>query len=394
MPDRPTLSTAQVIARVAVAIFGAGLLVVLIAPRLIPFKVAFENSTIVMLKDIVLLGLVATPIVYFWVIRALVQSRDQALAEVARLTVTDAVTQLANQIECDRVLAREHARHARSGLELSLIVLDVDAVNSGQWSLVDRLLRPLAKVMSACVARPCDLVARYGEQTFACILPETDGKAALAIAERIRADISALTLAEAGTTKGVQIHLGLAVMRCGDENSADMLLAQAHRQLLTAKTRGDGRVAFDAHQMSLHNDRHFIKLVWKPGFCSGNRLIDSQHRRLFLAANHVLDAILLSHTTEDVLAQVAVLIEEARQHFRDEIRILETLGCPGTKQHGAEHEALIGKALHLARDFQGGWVSVAELFEFLAEDMIARHILGSDREYFYLTQDPAAAHVA
>ncbi|MEI7893494.1 MAG: CHASE domain-containing protein, partial [Myxococcales bacterium] len=107
---------------------------------------------------------------------------EKALEELNRnlevLTITDSLTGIANRRHFDEVLVQEHARHARSGAELSLILLDVDhfkAFNDTYGHVKgDDCLRQVAQVIADCATRAADLAARYGGEEFACILPETD----------------------------------------------------------------------------------------------------------------------------------------------------------------------------------------------------------------------------
>ncbi|MBW4655568.1 MAG: GGDEF domain-containing protein [Kaiparowitsia implicata GSE-PSE-MK54-09C] len=47
----------------------------------------------------------------------------------------------------------------------------------------DRCLQHIAHLLSQAVGRPMDLVARYGDEEFAIVLPETDLALALRIAQ-------------------------------------------------------------------------------------------------------------------------------------------------------------------------------------------------------------------
>ena len=90
----------------------------------------------------------------------------------------------------------------------------------------------------------------------------------------------------------------------------------------------------------------------------------------------------------DVAVIVANLLAEITQHFQDEERVLRQLGFDKLELHAAEHAQLLTQARHLAGQFEAEGLTIGSLFEFLAYDVIIRHILGSDREYFALT----AAH--
>jgi len=79
---------------------------------------------------------------------------------------------------------------------------------------------------------------------------------------------------------------------------------------------------------------------------------------------------------------VDTLIRDVVQHFRDEEAIIAAAGYPGVAEHAAIHRKLANYAVTLAGQFHAGTLGIGELFNFLAHDVIARHMLGADREFF------------
>ena len=82
---------------------------------------------------------------------------------------------------------------------------------------------------------------------------------------------------------------------------------------------------------------------------------------------------------------VSQLLADVVQHFRDEESILAELAYPKLDEHAKIHAHLVAKALELAEAFQAGTLSVGSLFQFLAYDVVTRHMLGADRDYFPYT---------
>jgi len=96
---------------------------------------------------------------------------------------------------------------------VSLILTDIDhfkSVNDTYGHPTgDAVLRGVAKILRD-KARDTDIVARYGGEEFAIIMPETDAKGALVIAERIREAVKAEVFqTEMGPLK-VTLSLGIA----------------------------------------------------------------------------------------------------------------------------------------------------------------------------------------
>lgn len=111
------------------------------------------------------------------------------LQRAEALSVTDDLTKLYNSRYLSEVLRRETKRTSRSGRPLSLLFVDLD----GFKSVNDRhghLYGSRALVEAAAVirdsARETDIVARFGGDEFALVLPDTGPDGAVALGERIR----------------------------------------------------------------------------------------------------------------------------------------------------------------------------------------------------------------
>ncbi|MGB7833079.1 MAG: GGDEF domain-containing protein, partial [Xanthobacteraceae bacterium] len=120
---------------------------------------------------------------------------EQDLAELATAlsgtAVTDPLTGLGNRRHFDALLQREWRRAARSKSWVSLLMIDIDhfkAFNDHYGHQQgDEVLRILAKAISGSTRWPGDSGARYGSEEFAVVLPDTDLRGAMAVADNIRA---------------------------------------------------------------------------------------------------------------------------------------------------------------------------------------------------------------
>lgn len=163
--------------------------------------------------------------------------------QIYRLSVTDALTGLANRRHFDLTLDSEVRRHAQSKAPLSLILLDVDAFklfNDTYGHIAgDEALQTVTAALQRSMAG-AGLTARYGGEEFACILPETDHAAALAVAERGRRDIAALGLPHATSpvSDHVTISLGVVTAACHERTRTVELLRAVDAALYRAKRQG------------------------------------------------------------------------------------------------------------------------------------------------------------
>src|SRR5438552_8882705 len=133
------------------------------------------------------------------------------LKRAEALSVTDDLTHLYNSRYLNQVLRRETKRASRSGRPLSLLFIDLDGFKSINDSH-GHLFGSRALVEAAAVVRgsahETDVVARFGGDEFALVLPDTGGEGAFAVGERIRERLAAHAFL-AGD--GLDIHLTASV---------------------------------------------------------------------------------------------------------------------------------------------------------------------------------------
>ncbi len=176
-----------------------------------------------------------------------------------QLAQRDGLTGVYNRRHFDACLEAECRRAARSRQPLSLLMIDVDDFKRYNdrygHQAGDDVLRQVAQALQFGFARAGDVVARYGGEEFACVLPDTEATAALALAERTEQYIRALGIAHEASRVGpvLTVSIGVAVYAGGSGSSAEVepsaLLALADQQLYEAKRQGRGRVVLAVHTL-------------------------------------------------------------------------------------------------------------------------------------------------
>ena len=309
------------------------------------------------------------------------------------ISTTDALTGIANRRHFDTVLAAEWSRAVRLGQSLALGLIDLDwfkKYNDHYGHLAgDECLRQVARVLAKKLGRTGDLVARYGGEEFVFIAPVTDGENARRLAQLVCEGVQALALPHELSDFGcVTLSIGVAALVPRRTEGPYMLVGRADEMLYQAKAQGRNRVVADmmysGDTQADPRERAFTPLVWKDAFLSGNDLIDRQHKHLVKMANELFAAMLSERPDADAALIVSSIMAETRQHFQDEEAILRQLGFDKVDQHASEHAQLLDRAQHLAGRFEAKELTLGSLFQFLAHEVVIRHILGSDRAYFEL----------
>ena len=114
------------------------------------------------------------------------------------LTMTDALTGVANRRNFNDTMAVEWRRCGRLLLPLSVIMIDIDHFKQYNdhygHQAGDECLQQIAAAMKRCAARPQDLLARYGGEEFILLLPQEGPEGAEVVAQRMMAEVRRLAL--------------------------------------------------------------------------------------------------------------------------------------------------------------------------------------------------------
>ncbi|GMR01595.1 MAG: diguanylate cyclase [Gammaproteobacteria bacterium] len=162
-----------------------------------------------------------------------------------RFASTDALTGLHNRGWLDDAFDREIKRSERDELPLALIMIDVDDFknyNDDYGHLAgDQVLITVADAIRSPL-RPNDMVARFGGEEFAVLLPETTVKNAKIIAERLREHVCSAETGILDNKKLPAVTISLGVARRQQGYSLDMMIAAADVAMYHAKRNGKNRV--------------------------------------------------------------------------------------------------------------------------------------------------------
>ncbi len=169
----------------------------------------------------------------------------EANARLEQLAFRDGLTNLYNHRYFQEILGKEIARVKRYKHSLCLIMFDIDFFKDLNDSFGhpggDQVLINLAKTISAAV-RPSDIVARYGGDEFAVILPETNLTGLKVFSERLRRCAASMATVPPNNPINITISCGGVHLSPNDEVTQQELINIADRGLFLSKQNGRNRV--------------------------------------------------------------------------------------------------------------------------------------------------------
>ncbi|SEB45992.1 diguanylate cyclase (GGDEF) domain-containing protein [Amycolatopsis tolypomycina] len=141
------------------------------------------------------------------------EEKQQEIDDLARTAEIDTRTGLLMVAAFEKATAKVLSRAVRGGEPTSLLIIDIDhfkKVNDTFGHTTgDEVLAAIGELLRD-VSRPSDLACRWGGEEMVLLLPDTDLVTALAVAERIRAAVEAMTIPITKAAGGDVWYMGLA----------------------------------------------------------------------------------------------------------------------------------------------------------------------------------------
>jgi diguanylate cyclase (GGDEF)-like protein len=176
---------------------------------------------------------------------AIAMENSRQVAQYERQAVTDVLTGLYNRRAFIPMGEKEVGRARRYRRPLALILFDIDhfkKVNDAHGHIIgDRVLQVLTNLVTK-TTRATDLVCRYGGEEFIVLMPEANREEGLAMAERLRQEISRMTVVTEVGDLSLTVSLGVAALAAEEDEALENLISRADRAMYQAKAAGRNTV--------------------------------------------------------------------------------------------------------------------------------------------------------
>jgi diguanylate cyclase (GGDEF)-like protein len=173
-------------------------------------------------------------------------------AALEKLSMTDALTDVANRRRLDEQMVMECDRAVRTKKPISILIIDIDHFKELNDTLghgpADGALVAFASELKRIARRPGDLCARYGGDEFVLVLPDTGPDGAMCIAQQVQVAVDRIGLSNPGSpiSAKMTVSQGVATAWPAKKGASRDLMLNADKALYTAKEEGRNRFSWIA----------------------------------------------------------------------------------------------------------------------------------------------------
>ena len=172
------------------------------------------------------------------------------ILEIAAFSTKDNVTGLSNRYGFDNRLILEWNRAIREKSSLSILIFSLDGFHHSDGSRDhhqrDSILKEIAKVLEVTIKRFTDFTSRWSDDEFAILLPITDEKGAMIVAERICAEFeNSNIMSSDGSGVKTTVCIGMCVTADERNEQPAEFVNKAHAALVKARKAGNGTIVLD-----------------------------------------------------------------------------------------------------------------------------------------------------
>ena len=169
------------------------------------------------------------------------------MQKIQELSITDSLTNISNRRHFNDKLEEEWQRGVREQTHLSVLMLDIDHFKNYNDTYGhmqgDIALQSVANILKGRAKRATDLVARWGGEEFAVVLPSIIMEDAVNVAERIREEIEGSVFdCKDGRPTRITVSIGVNCAIPDKTSSLDSFVSDTDKALYRAKLTGRNKV--------------------------------------------------------------------------------------------------------------------------------------------------------
>lgn len=294
------------------------------------------------------------------------------------MSVRDKLTGLYNRYFLDEIINEEMNRALRYNFQLSVFILDLDHFKNvnDTWGhpVGDIILKETAELATRNLRRS-DFLIRIGGEEFLLLMPHTNLKEAMVVANKIRKEIEDIVHPIIG-----KYTASFGVAQWDKSESFKELYERADEALYKAKEKGRNRVVSSKKKQPYEYVGNPIQ--WKSEWECGNKVIDEQHKELLSISNEFVFLSLPQSDPVEPVQKIDDLIKHVAYHFECEEAILKESGYLGYIEHAKIHEKIKEDVESLKMSYNKGEVKITAFFTFMLEEVVIGHLLDEDVKFF------------
>lgn len=178
------------------------------------------------------------------------QELQKANEQLAKLSLTDTLTQLPNRRHFEQEFSTIAANAVNLGFDVCVIICDLDyfkKINDTYGHLVgDKVLKAIAQILEQSISRASDYVARLGGEEFVYILPDANKAQALKLCSTIDKAMRTLRVPidKERSIENITFSFGICIETFNAKSSRSEILKRADDALYMAKESGRNRAVF------------------------------------------------------------------------------------------------------------------------------------------------------
>ena len=179
-----------------------------------------------------------------------IKKRNESIRRINMMTNIDDLTHLYKRKFFYTLFESELERARRHDRDLSCAIIEIDNFDELKETYGEQFCNLVVQDIGETFTddtRIHDICARYGDYSFASLMPESDLEAAMYVCKRLRGSVEGSKFAMEGSKKLIRVTISIGLISCDDfmdneEIGPDAILEMASQAMNIAKQEGGNQV--------------------------------------------------------------------------------------------------------------------------------------------------------